>query len=183
MDVIFTLTLPLFAVVGLGYLAARQGMLGDGAVRSLNAFVFYFALPALLVRTIARQEIADVFVPVYFAGYLVASLLMFAAGALIAKMLRGATLSEMAVSAQSAAVPNIGYLGLPLVLAAYSETSAGPFTMALIVDLLVMFPLAIVLLELSATGKQSGGGLAQGLRGLLLNPFLLSIVAGVMLSL
>ena len=89
MDVVLTLTLPLFAVVGLGYLAARQGMLGDGAVRSLNAFVFYFALPALLVRTIARQEIADVFVPVYFVGYLVASLLMFAVGALIAKVLRG----------------------------------------------------------------------------------------------
>lgn len=183
MDVVFTLTLPLFAVVGLGYLAARQGILGDGAVRSLNAFVFYFALPALLVRVIARQEIADVFVPIFFAGYLASSLLMFGVGAVLARLLRGATLSEMAISGQSAAVPNIGFLGLPLVLAAYSETSAGPFAMALIVDLVIIIPLAIAFLELSANGKQSGGGLAQGLRGVLVNPFLLSIAAGVVLSL
>ncbi len=183
MDVIFTLALPFFAVAGLGYLAGQRGILGDGAVRSLNVFVFYFAMPALLIRAVARQEIADVFVPVFFAGYLASSLLVFAVGAILARMLRGAALGEMAVSGQTASIPNIGFLGLPLVLAAYGESSAGPFTMALIVDLVFMIPLSILLLELAVNGSRPQSTHFQALRGVLVNPFLLSIGAGLALAL
>ena len=183
MDVVFTLTVPFFAVAGLGYLAGRLGLLGGGAVRSLNVFVFYFAMPALLIRAVARQEITDVFVPSYFVGYLASSLLVFAIGAGLARAMRGATLGEMTVSGQTAGIPNIGFLGLPLVLAAYGESSAGPVTMSLIVDLVFMMPLSILLLELSVNGGRSGGSQLKALKGVLVNPFLLSIGAGLALSL
>src|SRR3954451_1314138 len=46
----FAVTVPFFALVLLGYLAARQGMLSDDAIPGLNVFVLYFALPSALFR-------------------------------------------------------------------------------------------------------------------------------------
>src|SRR5438309_4586412 len=46
----FAVTVPFFALVLLGYLAARQGVLSDASIPGLNVFVLYFALPSALFR-------------------------------------------------------------------------------------------------------------------------------------
>jgi len=181
MELILELTLPFFAVAGLGYLAAWRGMLGDNAVRSLNVFVFYFATPALLVRAVGSQNFADILNPSFLGGYLAASLIMFGCGAILARLLFGVTLGEMAVSGQAAAVPNLGFLGLPLAIAAFGTVAAGPFAMAMIVDLVVIIPLSIALLEIH-TGGGGSAGLRKVVYGVIFNPFLLSIAAGLALS-
>jgi predicted permease len=50
MTSIFATTLPFFALVFTGWLAARQRWLPIEAVPGLNAFVLWFALPAMLLR-------------------------------------------------------------------------------------------------------------------------------------
>ena len=45
MDAILNVSLPVFAIILGGYLAARGGLLGQGSTVALNAFVYYFALP------------------------------------------------------------------------------------------------------------------------------------------
>lgn len=184
MDTIFNFTVPFFAVAGLGYLAARRGLLRDGAVAGLNMFVFYFALPALLVRALGRQDIAAIFHPLFFGGYLGASLALFALGALLARLLFGAGLPQMAISGQAAAVPNLGFLGLPLAIAVHGEIAAGPFAMAMIIDLVILVPLAIALLEVAQPkGADARSAWRATLAGMVLNPFLLSIAAGVAVAL
>lgn len=178
MSLILELTLPFFAVAGLGYLAVWRGMLGDTAVRSLNVFVFYFATPALLIRAIGTQSLDDILNVTYFGGYLASGLLMFVVGAMAARMLFSASLGEMAISGQAAAVPNLGFLGLPLALAAFGPVVAGPFATAMIVDLVFIIPLSIALLEIH-TGDSDWSGFKKVLTGVIFNPFLLSIAAGV----
>ncbi len=181
MTLILELTLPFFAVAGLGYLAAWRGMLGENAVRSLNVFVFYFATPALLIKAIGSQSFGDILNPVFLGGYLASGLFMFAVGALAARALFRATLGEMAISGQAAAVPNLGFLGLPLALAAFGPVVAGPFAMAMIVDLVFIIPFSIALLEIH-TGGGGWSGLRKTVTGVIFNPFLLSIAAGLTLS-
>ncbi len=43
-------TLPFFALVLCGYLAARRAVLPLSAIPGLNTFVLYFALPCMLFR-------------------------------------------------------------------------------------------------------------------------------------
>jgi len=50
MQSILTVTIPFFALVFLGYLAAQQHLLSESAIPGLNAYVLYFALPCLLFR-------------------------------------------------------------------------------------------------------------------------------------
>ena len=50
MQPILAITVPFFALVLCGWLAARVGVLPDSAIPGLNAFVLYFALPCMLLR-------------------------------------------------------------------------------------------------------------------------------------
>jgi predicted permease len=46
----FLISLPIFAVIGVGWAATRTRLVAQGALDALNAFSFRFALPALLLR-------------------------------------------------------------------------------------------------------------------------------------
>ena len=61
MDAILNVSLPVFAIILGGYLAARGGLLGQGSTVALNAFVYYFALPPLLFMSMARVPLAEIF--------------------------------------------------------------------------------------------------------------------------
>jgi predicted permease len=49
MQPILAITVPFFALVLCGWLAARVGVLPDSAIPGLNAFVLYFAMPCMLL--------------------------------------------------------------------------------------------------------------------------------------
>ena len=53
MGTIAGVALPFFAVLLCGMLAARLRLLDDAGLLGLNAFVFWFALPALLFQKVA----------------------------------------------------------------------------------------------------------------------------------
>ena len=66
-----SLCLPIFAVIGLGWLAAAKTRLAPPVmVEAVGAFSFMFALPAMLLRIMANQPLAEVFDPRFFAAYL-----------------------------------------------------------------------------------------------------------------
>jgi malonate transporter len=175
---VLLLTFPFFAVCLLGWIAARSGMLSDGAVRSLNVFVFNFAMPALIIGAISRADVAQLLNWRLALGWLVAGLVIFAAGALVARTILGksSTAREWAIAGQAAAVGNIGFLALPLTYGAFGDAAVGPIIIALVVDLVILIPLSIAVLE-------GAGSLARMLKGVALNPFILSIFAGLALAL
>src|SRR5947199_8650362 len=111
----FAVTVPFFALVLLGYLAARQGMLSDAAIPGLNAFVLYFALPSALFRFGMNTPLLQLLGPGVLAIYSVCALLMIAFT--VALTWRGPVdLKDAAFGAQVAAFPNTGFLGLPLLI-------------------------------------------------------------------
>ena len=182
MELILTLTLPFFAVVGLGYIAGRRGLIPEEGVGHLNVFVFYFTMPALVVRALANQPLSTLLDGDFLIAWLSAGLAVFAVGALTARFLFGGRLSDMAIFGQASSVGNLGFLALPLMLAAFGEQAAGPVAAALVVDLVILIPLSIALLEAS---RGSGGVLSvtrQAFVGAVANPFLISIAIGLTLS-
>ena len=56
-------TLPFFALVLCGCLAARQGVLAAAAIPGLNRFVLFFALPCLLFRFGMNTPVVDLLNP------------------------------------------------------------------------------------------------------------------------
>ena len=183
MESVFSITLPFFALIGCGYAAGRLRVLPEGGIDGINAFVFYFALPALLFRTMATRSLADIIDPGFMGTYALTSLVVFAAGALIARLLFTAGLGGAALVGLSGVYSNSGYLGLPLVVALLGEGAAVPIALALAVDLVLMVSIAIAALEVDKGGEGEAERSLHGIaRAVILNPLVLSIGAGVAVS-
>lgn len=181
MQGIITVTLPLFALIGCGYLAGRRGLLGDEGIRGLNAFVLYFALPCLIFGSLAGKPLGDIFNPGFMSAYLVASLTVFVLASLTGRAFFGTSLGASALHGQAASVGNVGYLALPLIAALLGDEARLPVVLGWLVDLVIVVPLAIALLEINRHDKEATGHfLPKVVKGVALNPFVLSIAAGVL---
>lgn len=176
------LCLPIFAVVAVGFAAARQRLVSPAVVDAIGLFSFNVALPALLLLLMAAQPLADSFEPAFFRGYLGACLLVFAAVMLVALWQRHGRPRAAAFGA-AAAMGNVGYLAPPLLLPMLGPRAAGPVAMAIIAEVAVIIALGSVLMA-RANGARGAGLRAawEGLKGLARNPVILAIAAGVLLA-
>ena len=183
MEPVLNVTLPFFAVIACGFVARRTEFLGAGAVKTLNTFVFYFALPALLVRTLAVQPITDIIDPSFVAAWAVSGVLLFSVIALAAKLVFHRSGGESAILGQSGAAGNIVFLGFPMMIALVGDWAAAPVALVAIVDVIVLMPIAIVVLE--ASRGEAGhwfGALLQVMRTMVVHPIIISIALGLSLS-
>ena len=175
---IFFRTLPFFAIIGLGYWAGRTRFFTDEATAYLTKFVFFFPLSAMIFRFAANLSVTEIFDPNLIIGYLAGTLGVYLVATVVA-MLRRQDISTAAVEAQCAAIGNVGFLGIPMMVILFGEASVGPMMLVLAVDLVVFSSLIVVLIN-----AHRGAGLSLAtLRlvgvGLLKNPMILSIVAGL----
>jgi malonate transporter len=187
MAAILAVTIPFFALVLTGYLAARRGLLPEVAIPGLNAFVLYFALPCMLFRFGAGTPVADLLNPAVLAAYLASALLIVFFT--IAVTLRPPVgLKDAAFGALVAAFPNTGFMGVPLLVALMGPAAAGPVICIVLADLFVTSSLCIALAQAAGGAAGVGGsrdalaGAARALRGALSNPLPWSIALGALAS-
>jgi malonate transporter len=196
MHAILSVTIPFFALILCGYLAARQGLLAESAIPGLNGFVLFFALPCLLFRFGMNTPVLELLNPVMLGVYLTAALLIV--GFTIAATLSARVqLKDAAFGALVAAFPNTGFMGVPLLVALLGAGAAGPVICTILADLFVTSSLCIALARahkaLNDNGNGNGGaaparGAAgraalQALRGALSNPLPWAIALGALASL
>ncbi|MFN0262526.1 AEC family transporter [Tepidamorphus sp. 3E244] len=180
-DVLFV-TLPFFAVCALGYLAVRSGFMAEEAVSHLNLFAFYFAMPALIAGALARQDIFAIVDGRIFLGWLIAGIAIFAIGFFVLPLVRkGAAAGECALAGQASSVGNIGFLGIPLGITAFGDAFIGPLVAALLVDLIVLIPLSLGILERHKNETERASAFDTA-RSVVFNPFIIAIMTGVILS-
>ncbi len=113
MQPILAVTLPFFALVLMGYAAAHRRLLPESAIPGLNAFVLYFALPALLFRFGMNTPIGQLLNPVVLIVSLLASLGIVAFTIAVTLSAR-VQMKDAAFGALVAAFPNTGFMGVPL---------------------------------------------------------------------
>lgn len=178
---IFLRTLPFFAIIGLGYGAGRSRFFPPEATAYLTKFVFYFALSAMLFRFAATLPFAEIFNGRLVIGYLIATLAVYGLATLVA-YLRGLDIPTAAVEAQCAAIGNVGFLGLPMLAVLLSEAAIGPVMLVLTVDLVVFSSLIVILINGAREGRLAASTLRLIGIGLLKNPMILSISAGLIWS-
>jgi hypothetical protein len=182
MQAILSVTIPFFALVLAGYLAAHRHVLPESAIPGLNTFVLYFALPCLLFRFGAGTALFDLLNPVVLGVYLVCGLLIvFFAVAVTLREPVG--LKDAAFGALVAAFPNTGFMGVPLLVALLGPAAAGPVICVVLADLFVTSSLCIALAQAhDASGHGARNGALRALRGALSNPLPWAIALGAVFS-
>ena len=182
MQAILSVTVPFFALVVCGYLAARQHVLPESAIPGLNAFVLYFALPCMLFRFGASTPIFDLLNPVVLGVWIVAALLIVFVTVAFSLNER-IHLKDAAFGALVAAFPNSGFMGVPLLVALIGPAAAGPMICAILADLFITSSLCIALAQAhDASGHGARTAALRALRGALANPLPWAIALGALFS-
>jgi len=164
MEAVLLVTLPFFALVLCGYLAARQRVLPEAAIPGLNAYVLYFALPCLLFRFGASMPFAKLIDPGLIAVYAACALAIVVLTVVLTR--RRVGLKNAAFGALVAAFPNSGFMGVPLLVALHGDAAAGPVIGTLLVDLFLTSTVCLALASAESHDPAQGSVTASALRSL-----------------
>lgn len=190
---VFLTSSPIFAVVALGYAASRVRLVGTEGLAAFASYAFNLALPALVASLLARQPLAQAFDPRFFAALLGAGATVFAAVALLTAAISRPGLAVAGAHAQAATTGNLGFLGVPLLLAVLGERSTGPIAMAVLAEVGLLMPLGIACMRLglgrgpgaapAAAGERRRGLGRDLVAATLLNPIVVGVVLGAAVGL
>ncbi|MCC6248459.1 MAG: AEC family transporter [Rubrivivax sp.] len=181
MQAILAVTIPFFALVLAGYLAARRHVLPESAIPGLNAFVLYFALPCMLFRFGNATPVFELLNPVAFGVWLLAALLIVLV-TIAFSLNKRVGLKDASFGALVAAFPNTGFMGLPLLAALLGPVATAPMMTTMLVDLFVTSSLCLALASAAGAAQDHGAGaraaLVRALRGAVSNPLPWAIALG-----
>jgi predicted permease len=177
-DAVLNAAVPIFALILTGYLCAIKRILGPAATESLNNFVVWLALPALLFQATAQMTWSQInhpgFIGAIGGGMVVTFLLSFGMD-----KRRSRRAADKAIEGLDAAYPNTGFMGIPLCLVTFGEAGLPAAILATILTACVLFAGAIILIEMDL---QRDAGLRETLvkvgRSLARNPLLVAPVLG-----
>ncbi|MEM6758964.1 MAG: AEC family transporter [Pseudomonadota bacterium] len=171
-------TLPFFALIGIGYGAGRSGFFSPAATAALTKFVFYFALSAMLFRFAASLEIAEIWNGALAAAYLTGTVAIYCVATLVG-LARRLPADETAIEAQCSVIGNVGFLGIPMLAILLGDAAVAPVIMVLSIDLIVFSSLIVIIITGSRDGRMSWSILRTIGLGLLKNPMIVAISAGL----
>jgi malonate transporter len=190
MQAILAVTIPFFALVLCGYLAAQRRVLPEAAIPGLNAFVLFFALPCMLFRFGASMPFAQLINPALIGVYALSALVVvFFTVAVTLRRAdgKGVDMKNAAFGALVAAFPNTGFMGVPLLVALLGERAAGPVIGTVLTDLFLTSSLCIALAQAGPADDgrphdSVGATVLRSLRGALSNPLPWAIGLGAALA-
>jgi malonate transporter and related proteins len=166
-----------FAIIGfvilVGYLVQRSGIAGPNATVVLNRVAFFVATPALLFTVLSHADVS-----VLLSSFLATILCSVVVGALIylvaSRLFFRNPAPEITLGAAASTYVNANNIGLPVAM--YVLGSAQYVAPVLLLQLMVLAPLTLTILDMTIRGKASIGAiLSQPVR----NPMIIASLAGV----
>lgn len=184
MSVLLDVTLPVFGILGLGFAAARVRLLEAGGVRGLVLFVFNFAIPVLLFRSMAGMELPEEIPWSFLGAFYLGALTVYAAGMGLARWGWRLPLAEQAIWGMSAGFSNTVLLGIPIVLTALGPEAALPIFLIIGFHSAILMPLTVAIIHLGrGEGVPAGEQAGYVVREVVRNPIVMGLFLGLLANL
>lgn len=175
---VLAITFPIYLIITLGFSVVKGGLVSADDIRALGRVVIGVFIPATLFVAVARAPVTEALRWDFVLGYLVASLAVFAAGTLAARHLLGQSRPHAVLQGLGMSASNSGFMGFPIVAMVLGDVATQALAMAMVVENVVMIPLAVML----ADGRRGGSMWSGTLRPILQNPILIAVAAALALS-
>jgi predicted permease len=120
---IFNVVVPVFMIIGLGYLAVRFRFYPAEGVRGLVAFVNNFATPCLLFQAMLTSDFGSAFNFHIIVPFYIGALFSLFAGSIVAARFFKNRPGESVASGFSAMFTNTVLMGIPIVQRAYGDAA------------------------------------------------------------
>ncbi len=184
MSALIDVILPVFLVIGFGYVAAWRGLFSDSAVDGVMRFAQNFAVPCLLFTAISRIDFAaDFSLPLMFSFY-IGAFAGFAVGFLGGRYLFNRPIEDCISFGFVGLFSNSLLLGLPITERAYGTAAlTGNYTI-ISIHAPMLYAFGIVLME-TARSRGSGLGIAlllRVLKSIFTNPLVIGILLGFIVN-
>jgi len=152
---ILGLILPVFAVVIVGYLTVRIGVVSAEIAGPLVQFVYHICLPALMFHIVASDPIESLLNWDFWIAFGGGSFLVLGLVVLIGWRWLGDNTPHRALLAFSSVQTNTGFVALPILHAVFGAKGVPPAAIANLIIAAIMFPMLATILE-ATRGGQSG---------------------------
>lgn len=174
----FRLSLPLYALVGAGYVAGCLPWWQHVWTQRVSRFVFTVALPVMLFQMMShRSSLPPVDARVLIA-YFGSCLIVFLIGRMAGAWLFNLDGTAQSVFGLGGVFSNIVLTGLPIARIALGAAAVPVVALLLIFNALILWTLVSVSVEWSRHGSFSAAGLYKTALSVLKNPIILAIVGG-----
>ena len=121
MQTLLTVILPVFLVIGFGYVSVWRGLFPVSGIDGIMKFAQSFAIPCLLFQAIAKIDIAASFDPALLSAFYTGALICFLLGLAGAHLIFGRDLEDSIAIGFCCLFSNSVLLGLPITERAYGS--------------------------------------------------------------
>jgi len=181
-DIAIRTIVPIFLLIGLGFLSRKVRILKAGDERILSAYVYYFALPALLLVDLAKINFNEENLRFILAG--ITPILIVVTVYSIAYLIFKFSKETFYLLILSTVFGSLAFFGIPFIMFAFPEEGETFATLSVASISVVSVAISITVLELYKLGESTiREGLKHVTKKLSKNPLILSILFGIILAL
>lgn len=177
---VIELVLPLFAIILLGFASGKLVRLPIEGLAWMNFYIVYMALPALFYQLLSTTPVSQFshtsFILISVGCTFAIFLLVFQ----IARWRKRAQ-PEATIQGLAAAYGNIGYMGIPLGLAAFGPAAGVPLALIFCVENTMHFIVAPMFMAMDNNNKQTKFEVLGHIAiKIFTHPFIVATIAGVL---
>jgi malonate transporter and related proteins len=179
---LFTIIIPIFALILVGYLIVKTEYFSIAGQKGLAEFAFQIAIPVMLFRTIATAVPTDDKPSAILAAYFGAVFCTWILATLITHLVLRRPMEDAAAISMTSCYGNIVMLGIPLGLTAFGPTAAAPMAVILSVNTPILWLVGTI--HIQVVSKTNDGRSVRELlivlaRDLLRNPLIIAMLSGL----
>ena len=178
---VLNLTIPMFSLIGIGYLLKKIQFMSEQDGTVLSKFAFYILLPPLMFTSILSGDASKSLNIKFIFSYEIITISIFILTYLLGLLIKLKTM-EKAIFGLNAAYPNYGYIGVPLCILAFGAEAAIPLALILLADTFVLLT-TLIFYKLTETRKTSLQELSKEIvQRFIYNPLMMSVFVAFVFS-
>lgn len=184
MQLLLDVILPVFLVIGFGYLSVWRGWFPVAGVDGVLRFAQSFAVPCLLFQAIANLDLGAAFDARLLVSFYTGATICFILGIFGARLFFKRDWEDCVAIGFCALFSNSVLLGLPISERAYGSDQLAGNYMIIAIHSPFCYGLGITVMEFVRNRGQSGTALARSIsRAMFHNPLVIGILAGFAVNL
>ena len=180
MGALIEVVLPVFLLIGFGYVVVLRGWFSDAGVDGLMKFTQKFAIPCLLFSAMSTLDLAAVFQWRLLVSFYAGAISGFALGLLGARYLFGRPRTDAVAIGFCCLFSNSLLLGVPISERAYGTASLASNFAIIAVHSPICYLIGITAMEIARnTGTSVAATLGTILKAMFSNALIIGILLGV----
>jgi len=176
-------TLPIFAVIAVGFFIKKKGIIKDQHVPLLNKLTYNFGLSSLVFLNIAENKLKEIFdvniLKVIFPTYFLFLIIVFLSFYFL--KIKNQTKGAAIVSTYRS---NMAFIGMPVLLYAYGSlaTAKASIVIACLLPLNILTTALFLRLLNIQDSKDRKTGIKKLVIEIITDPVLIAVIAGLIIS-